>query len=88
MEMVFLPSARDDLAGLRRYFREHGRPEGGAAAALRLARLALGSAVRPRLAEGPVAGVRVMPLPALPFSLVLRFTASRIEVLQVRDDRR
>lgn len=87
MEMVFLPSARNDLAGLRRYYREAGAPA-DPATDLRMARLALGSAVRPRLADGPIGGVRIMPLSRVPFSLVLRFTGSRIEVLQVRDDRR
>lgn len=86
MDMVFLPSARNDLAGLRRYYRDTGRPD-DPAADLRLARLALGSAVRPRLADGPIGGLRVMPLSRVPFSLVLRFTGRRIEVLQVRDDR-
>lgn len=87
MDLVFLPSARNDLAGLRRYFRDHGLPDGGPAADLRSARLAMGSSVRPRLADGPLPGLRIMPLSRAPFSLVLRIIGTRIEVLWVRDDR-
>jgi len=35
-----------------------------------------------------VAGVRRLVIPRTPFSLVYRVTAERIEILEVRDDRR
>jgi hypothetical protein len=84
MELVYLPSARDDLASLRRHYSRAGLPSGGAAEDLRLARQALTAVVRPRLADGPLPGLREMPLPRTPFRIVLRFTENRIEVLQIR----
>jgi hypothetical protein len=83
MELVYLLSARDDLAQLRRHYRAAGVPSDGPAADIRLARQALCAAVRPRLADGPLPGLREMPLPRTPFRMVCRVTSSRIEVLRI-----
>ncbi len=84
MKLVFLPSARDDLAHLRRHYRDAAPPDGDPAADMRLVRQALTAAVRPRLADGPIAGLREMPIPRTPFSLVCRMVENRIEVLHIR----
>lgn len=83
MELVYLLSARDDLAQLRRHYGATSIPSEGTAADLRMARQALCAAVRPRLADGPAPGLREMPLPRTPFRMICRVTAGRIEVLRI-----
>lgn len=83
MELVYLLSARDDLAQLRRHYRTAGVPDDGPAADIRLARQALCAAVRPRLDHGPLPGLREMPLPRTPFRMFCRLVAGRIEVLHI-----
>lgn len=84
MELVFLPSARDDLAHLRRHYREAAPPDGDPSADIRLVRQALTATVRPRLADGPIPGLREMAIPRTPFSLTCRIVENRIEVLHIR----
>lgn len=73
MQLVFLPSARDDLGALRRYCALRG---GAPATALAQARAALTGRVLRRYPIGPP-GLREVPLPQLPFHLVCRFQGKR-----------
>ena len=88
MQIVYLPSTRAGLAWLRRYY-VTVFPAGSARAKRQF------HAVERLLHEHPeaghpttVAGVRRLVIPRTPFSLVYRVTAERIEILEVRDDRR
>ncbi len=83
MQLVFLPSARDDLGALRRHCALHG---GAPATALAQARAALTGRVLRRYPNGPRPGLREVPLQQLPFRLVCRFQDDRIEVLAVTSD--
>ena len=84
MELVFLPSARDDLAHLRRHYRDSAPADGDPSSDIRLLRQALTASVRPRLADGPVPGLREVAIPRTPFSATCRIIGNRIEVLHIR----
>ena len=88
MRIVYLPSTRAGLAWLRRYY-VAVFPAGGERAKRQF------RAIERTLREHPhaghptaVPGIRRFVIPRTPFSLVYRVTPERIEVLEVRDDRR
>jgi plasmid stabilization system protein ParE len=88
VEIVYLPSTRDGLAWLRRY---HATvfPAGSARAKRQFH--AVERLLREHPEAGhptPVEGVRRLVIPKTPFTRVYRVTAERIEILEVRDDRR
>lgn len=83
MRLVYLPSARDDLAALRRHCARHG---GEPAQALATARAALTSRVLRRFPNGPLPGLRAVTLGKMPFRLICRFQDDRVEVLGVTSD--
>lgn len=83
MQMVFLPSARDDLGALRRHFHLSG---GDPVQSLQQTRQALTSRVLHRFANGPLPGLREVPLPRTPFRLICRFQDDRVEVLGIAKD--
>lgn len=80
MQMVFLPSARDDLGALRRHYARAG---GDPVRSLAQTRLALTSRVLRRFNNGPLPGLREVPLPGAPFRLICRFQDDRVEVLSI-----
>lgn len=83
MQMVFLPSARDDLGALRRHYARAG---GDPALSLEQTRLALTGRVLRRVGNGPLPGLREVPLPGAPFRLICRFQDDRVEVLSIAPD--
>ncbi len=83
MQMVFLPSARDDLGALRRYYRLSG---GDPVQSLQQTRRALTARVLRRFANGPLPGLREVPLPSTPFRLICRFQDDRVEVIGIAED--
>ena len=88
MQIVYLPSTRAGLAWLRRYYATVF-PAGSARAKQQFHMMERLLREHPQAGHPTtVAGVRRLVIPRTPFSLVYRVTAERIEILEVRDDRR
>lgn len=88
MQIVYLPSTRAGLAWLRRDYATVF-PAGSARAKQRFHAMERVLRKYPQAGYSTtVAGVRRLVIPRTPFSLVYRVTAERIEILDVRDDRR
>ena len=87
MKIVYLASARDDLAWMRTYF-ARVFPEGSARAAAHFHAAQRMLSVNPELGRATdLAGIRELQIARTPFSLVYRLHQERIEVLRVWDGR-
>jgi plasmid stabilization system protein ParE len=88
LRIVYLPSTRAGLAWLRRYYATVF-PAGNTRAKQQFHAMERVLREHPQAGQPTaVAGVRRLVIPRTPFSLVYRVTAERIEVLEVRDERR
>jgi len=88
LQIVYLPSTRAGLAWLRRYYATVF-PAGSARAKQQFHMMERLLREHPQAGHPTtVAGVRRLVIPRTPFSLLYRVTAARIEILEVRDDRR
>ena len=88
MNLVLLPSTRTALPWMRRYCARifPGGAKRAAEQYHRASRVVRGNPLVGHPVEG-IAGVREIPIPRTPFSLIYRVADDRIEVLRARDQR-
>ena len=87
MRIVFLRSARSDLDWFRDYYSRIFR-EGGKNAATRYKATKKALAAYPAIGqESDEPGLRELPIPKTPFSIIYRITDSEIQVLRLWDQR-
>lgn len=87
MELVYLPSTRDDLVWFRHYY-ESVFPEGRTRAQQQFHAMEALLRTQPRIGhETHSAGVLEFSMPNIPFSVIYRVSATRIEVLRIWDER-
>jgi len=87
MKIVYLPSARDDLAWMRSYY-TRVFPEGSARAREHFRAAQRMLAANPDIGRATdVATVRELQIARTPFSIIYRLRNERIEILRVWDGR-
>lgn len=88
MKIVFLESTVRDIQWFRYYY-QSVFPEGSAKARARLRAIQVTLATNPYIGHPSEtrAGLRELPIPRSPFTLIYRVTPDRIEILRLWDNR-
>jgi len=87
MNIVYLPSTKDDLIWFHHYYTQVF-PEGSEKALSKFDAMAEILKVNPFVGSKTKGEVRKLTIPKTPFSYIYQVTATQIEILRIWDDRK
>ncbi len=87
MNIVYLPSTKDDLIWFHHYY-THVFPEGSVKALRKFDAMAEILSVNPFIGKKITGKVRKLTIPKTPFSYIYQITSTQIEILRIWDDRK